>query len=420
MIRKHIFIFTFLIIIIKPFIVNSQVITSHIMPDSLYSGSIANENKDIVKDHSGNIWLATIGSLVKLNNNYSVIDYYSESNSALPHFLVQALAIDTFNKVWVGSAGGVLAEFNGIDNWTSYSPYVDVTGIKINNNNHIWFHSWNCGIAHYDQISFNWYNTQNSNIPSDDIFDISIQDDTIIWIATMNKGLIKFSNNNFTVFDTSNCGIASNVVYGIELDSNNVIYCGTDKGLSKYNGSTWQSITYINGSYITKCNPIFTDSDNYIWISAITDTTEKLLLRYNDFGCNQINQEFNGINLRPDRQYNSPMIEISKNKFALISNLSIGATIVEIDFFTEIKNVITTENLVIYPVPSSNIVNFKSDNKRIISIDIYSINGTIIDSYKGIKSKNFNIELENYEPGLYIAAIVYNNKKLIYKTIIKK
>jgi len=405
-------------ILLNSCFIQAQTITVKQIPDSLYAESFSNtRNYDLAMDSSGNMWLALEGGLVKMDSDFNIIDYYSESNSGLPHFYCQALAIDTNDHVWVGSAGGVLAEFDGNETWTTYSPYYDVTGIKINSQNHVWFHSWNSGIAYYDRTNFHWYNTQNSEIPSDDTYDLEIQDDSIIWIATMDSGLARFCNGEFSVFDTLNSNIASNKIYSIEIDTNNnIVYCGTDKGISFFDGNNWQNFECVNKRFTQyKYKPLLVDSDNYLWFSyyswsAKKNNEERLLFRYKDNDCYSFSQE---------ELFNISffsMIEISNNKFALLYTKSVTI----IDFNNNIENIDVKGNLSLYPVPATDRLYIDSEVKMIQSISIRSIFGTVINNYDALNSDHFEMNIKNITSGLYLVIVDYNDQTKEYKTFIKQ
>lgn len=405
------------ILILFSFCAKSQIITVHELPDSLYAESSSNPRTfDFVIDSSENIWLAIEGGLVKMDSDFNIIGYYSELNSELPHFYCQALAIDINDHVWVGSAGGVLAEFDGNETWTTYSPYYDVTGIEINSQNHVWFHSWNSGIAYYDRTNFHWYNTQNSEIPSDDTYDLEIQDDSIIWIATWDSGLVRFCNGDFSIFDTLNSNIASNKIYSIEIDTNNnIVYCGTDKGISIFDGNNWQKLECVNEKYTQyKYKPLLVDSDNYLWFtyysfSSKENDIERLLFRYKDNDCYSFSQEeLSNISF-------FSMIEISNNKFALLYTKSVTI----IDFNNNIENIDIKGNLSLYPVPATDRLYVDSEDKMIQSISIRSIIGTVIDNYEGLNSDHFEININNITSGLYLLIVDYNDQTQEYKTFIK-
>lgn len=399
---------------------NAQVITTIEMPDSIYLYNYEC-NKDIQIDHTGNIWLATYGGLVKMDSDINIMNFYKESNSGLPHFFCQALAVDTSNHIWIGSAGGVLAEFDGIESWVTYSPYYDVTGIKINKNNHVWFHSWNSGICHYDRSVFNWYNTQNSEIPSDDIFDIEIQDDTIIWIASMESGLIKFHNNEFYVFDTINSELLSNVIYGIEIDSNNFVYCGTDNGMCVFDGNNWQNLISVNEEIqIKRCNPYLVDSDNYVWFVTEDSESECILIRYkNDDDFRVFDAEQLNLHLTFSPWASNEIVELYNDKFAIILKTENNTNITIIDFCSGNENIVDLDGLSVYPIPSSNYVYCSNDEYLIKSISIYGINGSLVKCYDNINSEHYEINIENCKPGVYFLITTFSEDRRGCNIILK-
>lgn len=394
----------------------SQTIQIVVMPDSIYSENFAKRNNSIVHDLSGNIWLGTTKGLVRLDSELIINSFYTEYNSDLPHFLCQSIAVDTSNHLWVGTAGGVLAEFDQNDNWVLYSPYYDVTGIKISRGNHVWFHSWNSGIAHYDRSSFEWFNTQNSGIPSDDTYDIALQNDSVVWIATMKKGVARYCNGEFTVYDTLNSEIVSNIVYGIEIDTNNIVYCGTDKGLSYFDGVSWHTMNCLNGEiHFNECDPLLVDSENYLWFTAQTTSCDSILVRYNDTNNMLINDENLGIPLLA--RYNS-MIELSLKNYLLISKAGNQTGLVNINLFNYVENKKTNEQINLYPVPASDVLKIDSQNMLLQSIEIYSILGSPIEKFDFINSFHFEISTANYSSGVYLMAVVFSDFTKEYRTLI--
>lgn len=401
------------ILILFSFCAKSQIITVHELPDSIFVGSIGNVMLDMTVDNNNEIWLATEGGLSKLNENYEVVEYYSEVNSDLPHFYTQALAVDTFNQIWIGSAGGVLAEFDGNSNWTNHSPYYDVTGIKVNKANHIWFHGWTNGIAQYDRTAFNWYNTQNSDIPSDYIYDVEIQNDSTIWIATIDKGIAKFSEGIFTVYDTLNSNIASNVVYGLEIDSNNIVYCGTDKGMCYYDGEQWHIMETLNHDYcIEKCQPLFVDSKGFLWVT-INHIANRNFLRIKEDNRFLLDE----IYFHPDFVYNTPIVEISSDRFITYSNNS--TSIIEIDFNTSINKLDVSDELHVFPIPSSNKIFIKSDFKEMTRVEFYSLKGMKLMEFKLNSLLDFKGDVSAFSSGIYVVKVTFSDDSEAFKKIFK-
>jgi hypothetical protein len=399
---------------------STQVVTSFVMPDSIFSGTFYPTIKDLALDKNNNIWVATIGGLAKINSNYEVVEFYKQENSGLPHFFCQALAVDTMNHLWIGTAGESLAEYDQNITWLIHNPYYDVTGIKITENNNVWFHSWNSGVAYFDGINYEWFNTQNSTIPSDDIYDIEIQNDSVIWIATINQGLARYSNNEFEIFDTLNSEISSNVIYGIEIDSNNQLYCGTDKGICMFNGEVWANFEELNSNYqINKCQPVFIDSNDFLWIVADNDLSERKFLRVKGDEVAELNLSQNQEIFRPDRVYNTPIIEINGEKYIVFSNNQSISSIIEYDFSNKVVKNSFHQTLNVFPTPTTSNVFIESNKNEISSIKILSINGIFIKEYLVNNVSSYELDLSNLNPGLYWIVVKYRNNMYEIKSVCK-
>jgi|WetSurMetagenome_2_1015567.scaffolds.fasta_scaffold168377_2 hypothetical protein len=80
----------------------------------------------------------------------------------------------------------------------------------------------------------------------------------------------------------------------------------------------------------------------------------------------------------------------------------------------------TAQNIIsILPNPFSNSIAITAENETIFQIDIYSIIGESVYSYKGINKQNFKIEFGNYlQKGIYLMK-VQTDKGLLTKKIIK-
>ncbi|MFQ5772457.1 MAG: hypothetical protein ACE5HX_18115, partial [bacterium] len=63
------------------------------------------------------IWIGTNGGLVKLNKINGNKLFINKANSKLPNNFILSLAIDNHKTKWIGTDGGGLAKFDGI-NWT--------------------------------------------------------------------------------------------------------------------------------------------------------------------------------------------------------------------------------------------------------------------------------------------------------------
>lgn len=77
-----------------------------------------------------------------------------------------------------------------------------------------------------------------------------------------------------------------------------------------------------------------------------------------------------------------------------------------------------TEEISIYPNPSSQNFEIQSPNGIIKSIELYGSNGSFLKSYK-VDNHHYAINLKDKSPGFYIIKIIFDNHKTISKKIIK-
>ena len=100
---------------------------------------------------------------------------YSTNNSGLPSNNISALSIASNGNIWIGTAGGGLAKFDGTD-WVTYT-------------------------------------TANSGLPDNNITSLAADSDGIIWIGTDGGGLAKFDGTQWLVYTTVNSGLSDNDNY---------------------------------------------------------------------------------------------------------------------------------------------------------------------------------------------------------------
>ena len=73
----------------------------------------------------------------------------------------------------------------------------------------------------------------------------------------------------------------------------------------------------------------------------------------------------------------------------------------------------TNENLSVYPNPTNNVLNILGNN--IYEVSIYNLRGQVLMKMKEIEGNNIKLNLSNFENGIYLAKILFNNN--VQKTI---
>ncbi|NPV12617.1 MAG: hypothetical protein HPY57_12595, partial [Ignavibacteria bacterium] len=128
------------------------------------------------------------GGLVRIDKRTGNMTFYTKA-SGLPNNNVRAIAIDGQGNKWIGTDGGGVAKFDGV-NWTVYK-------------------------------------TGNSGLPDNRVREIAIDGQGNKWIGTEGVGLAKFDGVNWTVYKRSNSGLPDNYVESIAIDGQGNKWIGT-------------------------------------------------------------------------------------------------------------------------------------------------------------------------------------------------
>jgi len=230
----------------------------------------------IAIDKNGNKWIGTSGGgLAKFDGmNWTV---YNSSNSGLPDDWINAIAVDAGGNVWLGTQSG-LAIFDGA-NWTVYNtsnsklPKDWINCLSVDKSGNIWAGSWVGagdwgGLAKFDGVNWTVYNTSNSGLPDDRIFSI-VEEGGNIWIGTQN-GLASFDGTNWVVYNSSNSGLPDDWITAIAIDGDGNKWIGTSgNGLAKFDGMNWTVYNTSNSGLPNDwTNPIIIDGGGGIWIGT--------------------------------------------------------------------------------------------------------------------------------------------------------
>uniref|UniRef100_UPI00286E0D08 sensor histidine kinase n=1 Tax=Flavobacterium sp. TaxID=239 RepID=UPI00286E0D08 len=120
-----------------------------------------------------------------------------------------------------------------------------------------------------------------------------------IWFTLQNgNGLIKYQPSKkghsgiFTQFTTDQ-GLASNSVLSVYEDKQGILWIGTNGGLSKYDGKTFQNFTKADGLSSNQLRQTFEDTSGNLWIATLGGGVNKL-----DKNVNKVSQQPSIVGLR--------------------------------------------------------------------------------------------------------------------------
>lgn len=199
------------------------------------------------------IWIGTDGGLVKLDTVTGTFTFYNRGNSGLPIHEVRAIVIDNDGNKWIGTHGGGIAKFDGV-NWTVYNaqnsnlPSDNIRAMVVEANGDIWAGTAYSGLAKFDGSTWAKYTSSNSDLPSNSIWSLAIDEHGNKWIGA-SGGLTKLSGTTFTPIPIS-FPTNEKTVYAVATEPG-AIWIGIWDYVAKFDGTNWTKYSYFAGTSIT-------------------------------------------------------------------------------------------------------------------------------------------------------------------------
>ena len=212
---------------------------------------LSNDIVAIAEDHSGTMWVGTIGrGLNRFEPNTGRFTAYLH-NPAVPSSLsndaVDHLLVDHTGRIWVGTWDG-LNLFDPTSgrfvvykrNWNSRAE--GVYGIAEDKDGTLWL-GGSAGLQHFDPRTGKFTGYQHklddpNSISDDRVINVFIDQAGVIW-ATTHNGLNELDRRSgtFTKYYVSN-GLPSNRLNCIEADESGHLWISTTSGLSEFDPRT--------------------------------------------------------------------------------------------------------------------------------------------------------------------------------------
>ncbi|MGL5328692.1 MAG: ligand-binding sensor domain-containing protein [Peptostreptococcaceae bacterium] len=206
--------------------------------------------RDILRDSTGNLWIATYDGLAKydeIKDNFIVYKNKSHDRNSLIDSKTYCLIEDKSGLIWAGTYKGI-SLFNSDKKFKHYKsdPFTDnslssdvIHGIYEDNQGYVWIGTASNGVNIISKSNDNIaiMNSENSKLCNNVISDITGLKNEI-YIGT-NDGLniIDTKNNNIISLNTEN-NLPSSSIRSLYVDSKNNLWIGTKKGLAIMDIST--------------------------------------------------------------------------------------------------------------------------------------------------------------------------------------
>jgi len=193
------------------------------------------------------LWVGGEEGLFRVNINNKRRKNFTTSNGMVSNS-VRALAVGRLGFKWIGTDKGV-SQFDGKKNWVSYDygdglPSNIINSIVIDQQNNIWFGT-DRGLSRYNGESFRNFTTRDG-LPDNNVTSLAIDPDGVFWIGTQN-GLVRFHQKVDKIYTVKD-GLPSNRITAVAVDGRWNVWVGTaDSGAARFDGSNWVSMGQSQG-----------------------------------------------------------------------------------------------------------------------------------------------------------------------------
>jgi len=397
------------------------------------SGLPHNQVTSIAIDAEGNKWFGTFyGEVVKFDNaNWTV---YNSTNSGLPgEYRISSIAIDAQDNKWFGASftpnlgtGGGLVKFDNT-NWTIYNrsnsglPNNTVTAIAIDSLGNKWIGTRGGGIVKYDGIQ---WTQKYSRLQSGNVFAIKVDGHGSKWIATHSE-IVKFDNTNLTAFNYSksiipyyngNGGITSiaiddegNKWFGIAEDWDS----GANGGVTKFDDVNWTIYSSNNSDLSYSVHCIAIDDEGNKWFGT-SYWSVGALVKFDGSTWTVYDSSNSGF---PNDWIESLAIDDQGNKWFTTGNS--GVVVFNENGITTGLNdnmSVVPDDFKVYPNPAKDLITIEGLQAGTLSI--FNLTGELIKNYK-LSGTTTQIDVSSLPAGVYTIRAMAKDK-LAVKKIIKK
>ena len=258
----------------------------------------------ILQQSPTRIWVATEGAgLFLINPKTKEIKYYLHSPSnpkSISSNYIRSLAMDSQNRLWIGTFNDLNIYHEGTDSFASYSSNPvengslsqrSVRSIFMDSQGGMWLGTYFGGLNYYHPIRNRFKNIRNipyKNSLSDNVVSCIVEDkDKNLWIGTNDGGLNLYNpiTQRFTSYtlqeDESARGIGSNNIKAVYVDEKkSLVYIGTHAGglsILHRNSGQVENFNQRNSQLVNEnVYAILPDGEGNLWLGTLS-----ALVRFN-------------------------------------------------------------------------------------------------------------------------------------------
>jgi ligand-binding sensor domain-containing protein len=210
------------------------------------------------EQQGGIYWIGTWDGANRVDLNTMEFSKYKEE---LINEWVYGLDVDSRNRVWFGTEGGV-SMFDG-ETWSEWN-HDDGIGAP---NESALPASQNTGLGtrtrHDLSVLVGGQESYNPNY----VFATLADSRDVIWVGTWGGGVSRYENgawHNLSMAD----GLAGNIVYSVAQDASGAYWFGTNRGLSRYDGATFSNFDAESGLPGNHVYAIAVTEGDDVWVGT--------------------------------------------------------------------------------------------------------------------------------------------------------
>ncbi len=175
---------------------------------------------------------------------------------------VYALDIDSKNRVWFGTEGGI-SMYDG-ESWREWSHKDGLGAANVNQLPP----STNTGLGTRSRHDLSVLDQGKETYNPSYVFSLIVDDrDDSVWAGTWGGGVGHYDGKTWTNY-TTNDGLAGNIVYSIAQDREGMVWFGTNNGLCRYDGESWITYDMHTGLLDNNVYAIAPTPSGEIWVGT--------------------------------------------------------------------------------------------------------------------------------------------------------
>ncbi len=145
-------------------------------------------------------------------------------------------------------------------------PQNSVNSIVEDSSGYLWIATFG-GIVRFDGVRFTIVTELEKQIRTKRILSLCYSSSDILWIGTEGEGLSSYVNGKLKTFNTDN-GLSDNVVLNVFEDSRKRIWCGTRRGINRFDNDTIIQIPLPSSDSMPWIYSIKEDSAHRLWVNT--------------------------------------------------------------------------------------------------------------------------------------------------------